>query len=412
VIESRTRVVYWFNQPTPYVVARFNAVAERGSVEFEAWFSEVRQSDRSWDVDETEWKFPARYIPVRRLLGIPLRVPLAELLDTTPDVFVLEYDRLNQALGAVAGKVVAKRLTFRVLPNIDAWSHRTWWRESAKHLLFRTVDGVKIPGPDGQALAMRYGAEPFRASVVRQSIDLGRYGAARAMTPEEREARRSALGLSGCVFLFVGRLWQGKGLDELFTAYRKLELQMGDKVSLLVVGDGVDQTRYRPLFESLPRVVLPGFVQPVELPQWYALADCLVFPTHGDPNGLVVEEAFAAGLPVIVSDAAGDIHQRVPEGVAGYVFAVGSADELYRSMAKMAMDPVHRQSMADRAVELVKSKSVEGYAADFDEFVAEVVSRPPRRGFAARLSRVIGWAVLSLARLQQWRPAPYVVRGG
>ena len=109
------------------------------------------------------------------------------------------------------------------------------------------------------------------------------------------------------MFVFVGRLWRGKGLDELLTAYRNLEAEVGDKISLLIIGDGVDERHYRRLFEPLPRVVMPGFVQPAELPGWYALADCLVFPTHGDPNGLVVEEALAAGLPVIVSDAAGDI---------------------------------------------------------------------------------------------------------
>ena len=354
--EPPTRVVCWFNQPMPYVVARFDAVAKRGSIEFAAWFRSVRQSDRSWDVDETEWKFAARYLPARRLLGIPLRGPMPELLHTSPDVFVLEHDRPNPALGGIAGQVVAKRLAFRVLPNLDAWSHCTRWREAAKHLLFRTADGVKVAGPDRWALAMRYGAESFGASVVRRSIHLARYGTARAMTPEERATRRSAVGPSGCVFLFAGRSWRGKNLDELFTAYRNLESQLEDKVSLLIVGDGVDEARCRRLFDSLPRVVLPGFVQPVELPQWSALADCLVFPTHGNPKGPVVEDAFAAGLPVTVSDAAGDVCQRVPEGDAGYVFPVGSADGLHRSMAKWAMDPVNRRTIANRAVELVRSK--------------------------------------------------------
>ena len=408
--DSPTRVVYWFNQPTPYVVARFNAVMERGSVEFEAWFSEVRQSDRSWDVDETEWKFPARYIPVRRLLGLPLRVPLPELLEASPDVFVLEYDRLNQAIGAIAGNVVAKRLTFRVLPNFDAWSRRTWWRECAKHLLFRTIDWAKVPGPDGKALAIRYGAKPFRTSVVRQSIDVAHYEAARAMSPQEREIRRRALGLTGCVFLFVGRLWRGKGLDELFAAYRDLIPRFGQEVSLLIIGNGVDEARYRELFGRLPRVVFAGFVQPADLPQWYALADCLVFPTHGDPNGLVVEEAMAAGLPVIVSDAAGDIRHRVPDGVAGYIFSVGSAVELHESMAKLAIDPVSRKAMADRAVERVRSKSAEGYAADFEAFATQSMRCPSRRNVASFLSSVVGWLVLSLAKLQGWQPAPYVVR--
>ena len=71
-----------------------------------------------------------------------LASPLPELAQTRPDVFVLEYDRLNQAIGAVAGRVTARRVAFRVLPNFDAWSQRTWWREAAKHLLFRAVDAL------------------------------------------------------------------------------------------------------------------------------------------------------------------------------------------------------------------------------------------------------------------------------
>jgi len=80
--------------------------------------------------------------------------------------------------------------------------------------------------------------------------------------------------------------------------------------------------------------VLPGFAQPVELSQRSALTDCLVSLTHGDPNAPVVEEAFAAGLLAIVSDAAGNARQRLAARVAGYVFPVGSADGLNQSMAK------------------------------------------------------------------------------
>jgi glycosyltransferase involved in cell wall biosynthesis len=258
---------------------------------------------------------------------------------------------------------------------------------------------------------MRYGTDSFRASVVRQSIDLDHYAKARAMPPEERESRRAALGLSGCVFIFVGRLWEGKGLDELWAAYRDLDLELGEKVSLLVVGDGVDEVRYRPLFGSLPRAVLPGFVQPADLPEWYALADCLVFPTHGDPNGLVVEEAFAAGLPVIVSDAAGDIHRRVPEGVAGFVVSVGSDQALRQAMAKIATGASARQAMARHVVQAVQDKSVEGYATDFTAFIDDVMQRPPRRGLAASLSIAMGYLVLTIAKLQRWRPASYVSPG-
>jgi glycosyltransferase involved in cell wall biosynthesis len=403
VPDTRPRVVYWFIQPTPYAVARFNAVADSGALDFEAWFSEVRQSDRSWEVDESQWRFPARYIPARRFLALRLRIPLPELAETRPDVFISENDRINLAIGAVAARAYARRLAFRILPNFDAWSHRTWWREASKHLLFRAADGVKVPGPDGKARAVRYGTEPHRASVVRQSIDLDLYGSARRVSASERAERRRSLGLSGCVFLYVGRLWKGKGLDELFRAYRDLEAELGDKVSLLVVGDGVDEAHYRRLFSTLPRVVMAGFVQPADLPAWYAVGDCLVFPTHGDPNGLVVEEALAAGLPVIVSDAAGDIRSRVLDGVSGYVFPVGSADELQERMSRLALGP-----SLEIPTELTATKSVEGYAADFEAFVADVMGHERTTGLATRLCVMLGHLAMFVARLQRWRPAPYV----
>ncbi|HEU5331149.1 MAG TPA: glycosyltransferase family 4 protein [Actinocrinis sp.] len=383
--ERPLRVLYWFTQPTPYVVARFNAAVERPELDFHAVFSQVREPDRSWDVDELAWKFPASYL--RRI-----KVPVRELRRLRPDVFVLEYDRWNLALGAVVGFAAARRVAFRVLPNYDAWSTRTWWRELGKRVLFKAVDGAKVSGPDGAALAARYGLPEDRATVVTQSIDVTRYGRGRGMPAAERRRRREALGLSGCVFVYVGRVWAGKGLDELFTAYRQVCAARND-ISLLIIGDGVDYERYAVRHSAAAGIAFAGFVQPAELPEWYALCDVLVFPTHGDPNGLVVEEALAAGLPVIVSDAAGDIKARVPESV-GRVFPVGDADALARAMEALAKPSV-RDPMASRAPGWVAWKNDERYAEDLARFARDLTAagcrRTRHRTVCAAIGRLLAW---------------------
>jgi glycosyltransferase involved in cell wall biosynthesis len=383
--ERPVRVLYWFTQPTPYAVARFNAATERPELDFHAVFSQVRKPDRSWDVDEAAWKFPACY------LG-RFKVPVKELRRLRPDVFILEYDRWNLALGAVIGFATARRVAFRVLPNYDAWSNRTWWRELGKSVLFKAVDGAKVPGPDGAALATRYGLPEERATVVTQSIDLAHYGRGRDMSADERRRRREALRLSGCVFLYVGRIWAGKGLDELFAAYRQVRAIRGD-ISLLIVGDGVDYEHYAGRESATVGATFAGFVQPADLPDWYALCDVLVFPTHGDPNGLVVEEALAAGLPVIVSDAAGDIRARVPESV-GRVFPVGDADALARAMEALA-EPSLREPLARRAPSWVSWKNDERYAEDLARFARGLMASPRRRtGYraaCAALGRLLAW---------------------
>jgi glycosyltransferase involved in cell wall biosynthesis len=378
-------VLYWFTQPTPYVVERFNAAVQRPELDFHAVFSQVREPDRSWDVDESAWKFPASY------LG-RIKVPVRELRRLRPDVFILEYDRWNLALGAVAGFAAAQRVAFRVLPNFDAWSQRTWWRELGKNVLFKAVDGAKVPGPDGAALAARYGLPAERIAVVTQSIDVAHYGRGRDMPVDERHRRRAALGLSGCVFVYVGRVWAGKGLDELFAAYRQVRA-VRDDVSLLIVGDGVDAERYAARESATPGVTFAGFVQPADLPEMYALCDVLVFPTHGDPNGLVVEEALAAGLPVVVSDAAGDIRARVPESV-GRVFPVGDADALAGAMEALA-EPSLRDPMAALAPAWVAGKNDERYAEDLARFARDLMASPRRRtrhrAVCAMIGRLAAW---------------------
>src|SRR5437763_5689288 len=248
--ERKPRVVYWQNIPTPCVVGRFNALVDRGNLDFEAWFNAEREPDRSWEVNLAEWRFRARYIPDRRLLGHRLHLPLVELRQTCPDVLVSLYDRLSFALGSLAAHGSVARTAFRVLPTYDSWSRRSCWKELGKHVLFRAVDGAKVPGCDGVHLARTYGLPRTRIAAVTQSIDVAHYGRARDVDPALRRERRAQRGLHGCVFVYVGRLWAGKGLDYLFAAYRSVR-ERAPAVSLRLVGDGVDEDRYRAVARGL-----------------------------------------------------------------------------------------------------------------------------------------------------------------
>jgi glycosyltransferase involved in cell wall biosynthesis len=379
------KVVYWNHSPTPYFVERFNAVAERGNVDFEAWFNTRREAMRSWDVDESGWRFRARYIPARGLGPVRAQVPVPELAEARPDLLVQEYDRGHLALGFAAGTRLAGRTAFRVLPNYDTWSRRTWWREAGKHCVFAAVDAVKTPGPEGAALARRYGLPGERVVLVTQSVDTHR------LTPDsgERERTRARLGLRGCVFLYAGRLWRGKGLDDLFDAYAALHHERA-AVSLLLAGDGPDEAHYRARAAGLRDVLFAGFAQADELLALYRAADALVFPTLGDPHGLVVEEAMSAGLPVIASASAGDIRLRLPEGEAGWVVPPADPDALRGRMAVLAADRELRVRLGKRARELVRERSHERYAQDFEAFVAATLARPRRSGPAARSMCIAG----------------------
>ncbi len=393
-------VVYWHKQPTPYMVERCNAIADRGSVDLEVWFNTRQEADRSWGVDETTWRFRAQYVRERRSLGVRHRIPIAELALTRPDVFVQEYDRAYLAAGFLVARHAAARTAFRVLPNYDRVSERTWWREASKHFLLRAVDGAKVSGRDGTEQARRYGLDPSRAWRTTQSIDIDHYARARSVAGEAGRMIREELGLRGTVFLYVGRLTWAKGIDVLLDAYERLS-KAHDDVSLLIVGDGADERRYRDRAQTLPRVSFVGFVEKEEMPSYYAAADVMVFPTLGDANGLVVEEAMAAGVPVISSSSAGDIRERLPPAGPGLIVPTEDVSALASAMETLTLDSVLLARMAEATARQVEGQTIGRHAEDFERFILGVMAMPARSSRCARIARTAGRVVIGASQASQ-----------
>jgi glycosyltransferase involved in cell wall biosynthesis len=390
------RVVYWNNQPAPYVVNRFNAIMRRGTMDFEAWFDVEREPDRDWSVDPSDWLFPARYIPLRRRGRWDLRVPLEELRSRRPDLLVQQSPRdLSTVLGALVGRAAAGRVAFRTLPTFPAWTDKTPWGELSKHFAYRSVDGAKVPGGDGTRYARSYGLPVDRTWRVTQSIDVDLYRSASTYSASDRERRRRALGLYGTVFIYVGRLWKGKGVHHLIDAYRALR-ESNSNSTLLLLGSGVDEAELRRMAADVPGVVFGGFVQPRELPSWYALANALVFPTLGDPNGLVVEEAMAAGLPVIATTSAGDIRDRISDGRTGYLVPPADPSSLANRMQRIADDPRLRASISQQAAAHAARYTDSRFAQDFEDFVFEILDMPHRHSVCSFVAHLAGRSALLL----------------
>ena len=362
---SKPRVLYSTNIPSPYMVERFNAIAQRASVDLHVCFNERLQPDRSWDVDESRWVFPYNYLPRSRLTG--LQVPLPQLRRLQPDLLITLYENLSFVAGALLAKQRRVKVMLRAMKTFDTWRPVHRHRELAKRWLFPRVDAFHVPGADAAAYVRHYGARLGRIWALPEPVDVQHFAFGAGEARQDTDARRR-LGLTGCVYLCVGRLWSGKGIDYLLDAYARLRAE-GVPASLVLVGDGDDEARYRARAEDLPDVVFPGFVQKPGLPRWYGLADVLVFPTLGDPYGHVVQEAMAAGLPVIATENAGEIRERVLDGETGFVVPAADSDALLDRMRRLAVDPDQRRRLGERGYERIRPRTIEWWAGEFEAMV-------------------------------------------
>jgi glycosyltransferase involved in cell wall biosynthesis len=114
-------------------------------------------------------------------------------------------------------------------------------------------------------------------------------------------------------------------------------------------------------------VCFPGFAHREDLAGLYAFAETLVLPTHSDPWGLVVNEAMACGLPVIVTSVAGCTADLVENGVNGYVLPPGDPKKLAAAIDSLARNPSLTKQMSARSTERIRENSPEACAAGLAE---------------------------------------------
>lgn len=367
-------VAYWNNIPAPYMVERFNALHGQEAFEFEAWFNDRIESDRSWVVDESTWRFRYRYLPSIELFGKNVHVPIP-VFGRKPDLLVSLHWQPVFIAGWMIARLRGSLTAFRVLKTFDTWIHRSTLKERMKHFLFRRVDAIETAGEDGKAYAMLYGVRPEQIFITTHAFDVEHFYRGHAAALSDRERKREQLGLRGVTFIYVGRLWPGKGVGYLLEAFEQVQQEIREEVSLLIVGDGPQEEELKRRCSSLEarNVIFAGFQPRAQLPEFYALADVFVFPTLGDPYGLVVDEAMACSLPVISTREAGEIDVRVEEGCNGYLIPPADPQSMADRMLALAQDAEARTRMGKRSRALIEGHTPERWAGDFTVMVKNLL---------------------------------------
>lgn len=182
------------------------------------------------------------------------------------------------------------------------------------------------------------------------------------VTEEQCHALRQSLGIAPTdfVFVFVGRMVKAKGLNELVAAFCRIRKSKGSRsrVKLLLVGNL--EPELDPLspetekeIEANPNIIFVGYQQDVR--PYFAISNCLVFPSYreGFPN--VVMQAGAMGLPSIVSDING-CNEIVVAGRNGTLVPAKDTDTLATAMQHMVDDQVYHSQLRQHAREMITSR--------------------------------------------------------
>jgi glycosyltransferase involved in cell wall biosynthesis len=181
-------------------------------------------------------------------------------------------------------------------------------------------------------------------------VDNEHFAIGAATARKDADALRRQLALPPRYFLASCRFVAKKNLFVLLEAYQGYRGEAGAPAwDLVLLGGGPLETELRAAIAArglVDSVHLPGFRQYPELPAYYGLAEAFILPSTTEQWGLVVNEAMAAGLPVLVSERCGCSEDLVRPGVNGFRFNPFAPRELMGQMLTIASKDCDRMAMA------------------------------------------------------------------
>jgi glycosyltransferase involved in cell wall biosynthesis len=242
------------------------------------------------------------------------------------------------------------------------------WKRLAKAVLYRLLfrlPSMFLPAGSRQAAYLRhYRVQEHRIRTAQMTVDVRNmlsYSASLQPEVKVNVLRRYGIPEHRVRLLYVGRLQAEKGLHDLVRAFEKLRDHSHD-VSLLIAGDGDLRTWVEQRASRKQNIYYLGRLAGENLWDTFSVSDIFVLPSHFENWGLVVNEAMACGLPVIVTDRVGCSDDLVRSGVTGLIVPAQSPESLFSAMKMLAFDDALRSRMGGEARRLIQAWTLENCA--------------------------------------------------
>lgn len=233
-----------------------------------------------------------------------------------------------------------KRLS--LFDRSTAWVEKRGFQSPENPILLAVSSLVK------EATLAAYDLTDSQVSIVHPGISAERFGQENRERWRAEIRRMHELGETDVVALFVGMNFEVKRLDWVLKSAGHLKKSGAKGLKVLVVGRG-DVPRYKGMSRDLgieDQVIFAGVSSQVE--KYYFASDMLLMPSRFDTFGMVVLEAMAAGLPVVITRRVG-AKDVVAEGVNGFIIDQDGAVPDLADKIALLFSGETRRVMGERA---------------------------------------------------------------
>lgn len=302
-----------FLNPTipPRVVSLLNKINKSSEIELRAYFFSVSQKNRLWSINSREYEKVAFPYTLLNSLSIGFGFKdyhnsflslniYSELSKFQPDVVVIPgWADINSYIALIWSMVNQKKIILRTesTEHEDSFRRKIFFQITKyicdnSHLIIACSDRAK-----------RYAESITKTKVIKiySSFDTVSFSKILASLSKEKLKIKYKIK-EGKIIYFNGQLIERKGVIPLLESFTDPSLK---NVALVVTGNGKLLEQMTDYSTKYSNIYFFGYQNQNTLPNFYKIADIFILPSYEETWGLVVIEALAAGLPVIVSKLAG-----------------------------------------------------------------------------------------------------------
>src|SRR5262245_486282 len=386
-MERKPAVAVVFHHIGPYHHARLNAAADSLSVTGIEWSA---QGYDAWGTAATRLQYHKVSLFPEAADHYPdkgeLRSAFWSVLEhTSPDLVAV--NGWNNFGSLIAANCCGRRgIPMIVMSESSRHDEpRTWWKEAIKRRIVGLYSAALVGGQRHVEYLVELRMPVERIFTGYDVVDNNYFCQRARQIRNSKSEIRNVYGLPENYFLASSRFIEKKNLPRLISAYAEYRLKSQTGVNttwdLVLLGDGPLRGTLNSHLSALnlnEHVHLPGFRPHDDLPVYYALANAFVHASTIEQWGLVVNEALASALPVILSDRCGCAPELVNGN--GFTFDPRNEGELTARLLNMAsLSDEERKHLGDNSHRIAANFAPERFGEGLERASTMAMGVPHKR---------------------------------
>lgn len=354
---------YW---AADYKILLFNSIYTLHN-DFKVLYVAETEAIRNWKVKKDDLQFPYEIMfkgEIDNLTQHSVVVRTWRMLNIMkPDVVILwGYSHVACWAGFFWAKINGKKTIIWSSSNEDD-KQRSFLKEKLKSYLVKKCNAANVYGQRSKDYLVKLGMQKDRIFIKGNTTNNAFYYNQTTKLKSDREVLCMKYNVPTHNFLYIGRFSPEKNILCLLKAYRRLKIEKGEW-GLILIGNGPQKNKIEDYINkyAVEDVHMTGFKQKEDIPQYLAISDILVLPSTCEPWGLVVNEAMASGLPVLVSKKCGCYPDLIKEGINGFSFDPFDETKLFDCMKSIIANKEHLTKMGQASLDIIKNYTHENAA--------------------------------------------------